>query len=117
MRIKIDDIVMNMDAYRDKYYDVRDCVIVDLDNMDEGKQYIKLPEVKEADIIRDYIENQDYKFLRDISQISNDMEIISSFHRRINDLGWYEDWTNYRQDYLRNMAEKWYKEMWKQSGM
>ena len=68
-----------------------------------------MPEFNEIEIIKAYIDAQKYIHLDGIRKVDNDIDLMDVFHRKINDLKLYDDWVEYRENYLYHLAEKWYK--------
>lgn len=109
MSINIDEIVTNMDLYKKRCFDTVACEMVDFENQDD-KRYIELPEFNESDIIKAYIDINECKDLKYIKELDNFASLMDVFHKRINDLHVYDDWIRYRDNYLHNLAKKWYKD-------
>lgn len=108
-KISIQEISISMDSYQKNCFDTVEGVIVAFENQD-SKRYIELPEVKEVDIIYSFIDTQSYEILKRMKKIEDASYLIGEFHIVVNDLQIYDEWISYRNDYIKELAEKRYKD-------
>ena len=107
-KISVQEIAISMESYQKKCFDTVEGVMVDFENQD-SKRYIELPELNEVDIIHDFIDTQSCEILKCMKKIEDIQYLIGEFHIVVNDLQIYDEWISYRNDYIKELAEKWYK--------
>lgn len=107
MCINLNVIVSYIDCYSDTYFDIKtyEC-FYEYQVYHTELNLLKIPKVDELRIISSYIESSNNKLLQNTFRYKFKVN-INSFHIIINSLQLYDDWIEFRYNFLLQEAKRW----------
>ena len=106
--VDLEDLVCYIECYSKTYFDRKTYKLYykrELTLLSRISK-IKLPKISVMKIIKAYLKNHP----EILDEIDGKLT-VSSFHRTVTDYGMYDDWGDFRWDYLCDFAAEWCKAM------
>ncbi len=108
MYIELEDLICYMDCYSSAFFNLNTYELYfgnELPLNVDISEMLQVPQIEETEIMKEFMKTRPILYMRRI----DDMGYISvcDFHDSINKYGIYDEWIEFRFDYLRAVALNW----------
>ena len=110
MFISLETIICYIDSYAEAYFDPFNYTCFYEFELSEGQEIsvlMKLPKTEEIEIVCDYIEQKKDRLFQYQDGVKTDLNL---FYKLINKHGLYEEWCEFRWQWLMKFAAEWCEE-------